>query len=87
MSNLPKRAPVAPRQAPAAQPELEHRVLAGTLEPIRRNQPEPRATITVQLPFDLDLKLEARADSLGIKKRDIIVSGIRMALESERFKV
>jgi hypothetical protein len=81
LSNLKK--PVM--TTPTAIPEMERQIL-GTVEPMRRNKPEPRATITVQLPYDLDLDLEDRATKLGIKKRDIIVAGIQMALKSPDFQ-
>jgi hypothetical protein len=51
-----------------------------------KKRPEPRATITVQLPFNLDLELEDRAHAIGCSKRDIIVRGIEMALASAEFR-
>jgi len=65
---------------------VESRMSKKVETPSRRPRPEPRATITVQLPFDLDIELEDRAIALGIKKRDIIVRGIEMALKSAEFK-
>jgi hypothetical protein len=52
-----------------------------------RKRPEPRAPITCMLPFDLYLALDDRAYELGVKKRDIILAGIKMALRSRQFRV
>ena len=81
LSNL-RRPPV-----PAANQNLEHRLLGGESAPATRKQrAEPKVVVTFQLELSLDEELESRAQVLGLKKRDIITRGIRMALDSKEFQ-
>ena len=70
------------KPTPQEETELERKILGTANGVPRKPRPEPKVVVTFQLEASLDEALEDRAHALSIKKRDIIVKGIRLALDS-----
>jgi hypothetical protein len=87
---------IVQRSTPTAPTDLEEQILGkptiaeedrSTVKPHRdRRKKEPKVVVTFQLEYSLDEALEERASALGIKKRDIIVRGIELALADPEFQ-
>ncbi len=88
---------IVQRNAPAAPTRLEEQILgpanaagenhSAIKPPGNRRKKEPKVVVTFQLEYSLDEALEERAGALGIKKRDMIVQGIRLALADPEFQL